>query len=251
VPIQYRLGTLGILGDGTRDFGGNAAIFDMHAALKWVTQYISFFGGDKNKIKVMGHGSGASAAMFVTKSPYGRSSIDGVIAMSGSSLDQYSYEEDGKNSTEEIASAHNCSHDNEMKLLHCLRTKSIDDIITTDSNLQIERLQNKNIVKSMSGLVGTSPNIETKDDDRGLPGIITESPKESMKKEPERKIPILIGSTKHETANIMNPKEVTKIFGSASNFLKLSMNTLKLNDLLNVTNSRVTNVLSLLSKYRI
>lgn len=220
----------------------------MHAALKWVTQYISFFGGDKNQIKVMGHGSGASAAMFLTRSPYGRSSVDGVIAMSGSSLDQYSYEESGKNSTKEIANAHNCSHDNEMKLLHCLRTKSINDIITKDSNLQIERLQNKDIVKSMSGMVGISPNLESKDDNRGLPGIITENPKEAMRREPERKIPILIGSTKHETANIMNPKEVSKIFGSASNFLKLSMNTLKLNDLLNVTNSRVTSVLSLLSK---
>ena len=58
VPIQYRLGTLGILGDGNKEFGGNIALFDMHAALQWVKTYISFFGGDPRQIKVIGHGSG-------------------------------------------------------------------------------------------------------------------------------------------------------------------------------------------------
>jgi carboxylesterase type B len=63
VPIQYRLGTLGILGDGSKEFGGNVALFDMHAALQWVKEYISFFGGDPKQIKIIGHGSGGSAAM--------------------------------------------------------------------------------------------------------------------------------------------------------------------------------------------
>lgn len=219
----------------------------MHAALQWVSEYISFFGGDKNKIKVMGHGSGASAAMFLTRSPYGRSSIDGVIAMSGSSLTQFSYEEDGKNSTEEIANAHDCPSDNEMKLVHCLRTKSVDDIVQKDSKLQIERLHNKNIVKAMGGMVGTAPNLEGADDERGLPGIITETPKKSLKVKPEKSIPLLIGSTKHETANIMNPKEITKIFGSVTEFLKLSIKTLPITDALNATN-KISNIFGPLSK---
>lgn len=56
VPVQYRLGTLGILGDGTKEFGGNVALFDISAALRWIKEYISYFGGDPAKIKVMGHG---------------------------------------------------------------------------------------------------------------------------------------------------------------------------------------------------
>lgn len=218
-------------------------MFDMHTALQWVTDYISFFGGDKNNIKVMGHGSSASSAMFLSRSPYGRSSINGVVAMSGSSLDRFSYEENGMNSTEEIARAHNCSDENEMKLLKCLRSKSVDEIIQKDSTLQIERLHEQNMIKSMSGLVGIAPNIEVKDDDRALPGIITEKPDDGLKNEKNRKIPLLIGTCKDETANGIDQMEVKKIFKSFNEFLKVSVSTLKLDGLLmNTTSGLMTSL---------
>lgn len=248
VPIQYRLGTLGILGDGSKEFGGNVAMFDMHAALQFITEYISFFGGDKNRIKVMGHGSGASSAMFLSTSPMGRSSIDGVISMSGSSLNQYAYDENAKNSTEEIGSVHNCPYGNEIELVKCLRSKSIEEIIEKDSVLQIERLQERNLIKAMSGMASFSPNIESKDDDRGLPGIIVENPNDSLKKEPKFKIPLLIGTTKHETGNAIDQKEIVKIFNSVTDFLKASAKTLKFNEILNAT-KQVTGIIDVLSKY--
>lgn len=236
------------MGDGSKEFGGNVALFDMHAALQWISEYIAFFGGDKNRIKVMGHGSGASAAIFLTHSPRGRSSIDGLMVMSGCSLTQYSIGDDGKNATEEVANAHNCPHNDEMELIKCLRSKSVDDIIIKDTKLQIDRLYDRNIMKAMGGMIGTFPTIESKDDDRGLPGIITENPKESLKKEPQKKVPLLIGSTKHETANIINLKEITKIFGSVSDFLKLSVKTLPLKELFDPS-KQVTNIFGPLSKY--
>lgn len=243
VPIQYRLGTLGILGDGTKDFGGNVAMFDMHAALQWITDYISFFGGDKSNIKVMGHGSSASSAMFLSRSPYGRDSINGVIAMSGSSLDRYSYEENGVNSTEEIARVHNCSDKSEMELLECLRSKSVDEIIRKDSLLQIERLHEENMLKSLSGMLGITPIVEVKDDDRGLPGIITEKPDENLKKETKYKIPMLIGTCKDETANGIDQSEIKKIFKTFDEFLKISVSKLKFNGLLvNTTSTLMTSL---------
>ncbi|KAG5679081.1 hypothetical protein PVAND_008676 [Polypedilum vanderplanki] len=235
VPIQYRLGTLGILGDGSKEFGGNVALFDMHAALQWVCEYISFFGGDKKQIKIMGHGSGASSAMFLSQSPMGRSSINGVISMSGTSLDKNSYDIDGKNTTLEIANAHNCPHNNEVELVTCLQSKSVEEIIEKDSKLQIDRLQEQNIIKAMSGLLSFSPNIETENDDRGLPGMIIEKPDESLKKEPKNKIPILIGTVKHETANAIDQNEIIKIFKSTSEFLKKSSETLRISNLVNTT----------------
>lgn len=238
MPIQYRLGTLGILGDGTKEFGGNVAMFDMYAALQWVTDYISFFGGDKSNIKVMGHGSGASSAMFISRSPYGRDSINGVVAMSGSSLDRFSYEDNGMNSTEEIARAHDCSHESEMKLLHCLREKSVEEIIRKDSKLQIERLHEENMINSMSGMVGVVPNVEVADDDRALPGIIIDKPEDDLKKESKYKIPLLIGTCKDETANGIDQNEIKKIFKSFNKFLKSTVNSLKFKGfLVNATSS--------------
>jgi carboxylesterase type B len=237
------LGTLGIVGDGSKEFGGNVAMFDMHAALQWVTDYISFFGGDKSNIKVMGHGSGASSAMFLSRSPYGRDSLTGVVAMSGSSLNQFSYDENGVNSTEEIAKAHNCSRDNEVELISCLRSKSTEELIRKDSMLQIERLHEQNMVKAMSGMVAIAPNIEVKDDDRGLPGMLTDKPDTTLKKEPQKKIPLLIGTCKDETAGGIDQTEIKKIFKNFSEFLKTSAKSLKVKGLLVNTTSSLMNSL--------
>lgn len=247
VPIQYRLGTLGILGDGSKEFGGNVAMFDMHAALQWVKEYISFFGGDPKQIKVMGHGSGASSAMYLSSSPMGRSSINGVVAMSGSSLNQYSYDENATTTVSEIADAHKCPHKDEVELVHCLRNKPVDVIVKQDSMLQVDRLMERNMIKAMTGMVSFSPNVESKDDQRGLPGIITAKPQESLKKEPENKIPLLIGVTKHETANGIDTNEIAKIFKSGTEFLKATAGTLKLEGLLN-TPKQLTGVLGSLGK---
>lgn len=243
VPIQYRLGTLGILGDGTKEFGGNVAMFDMHAALQWVKEYISFFGGDPRQIKVMGHGSGASAAMYLSSSPMGRSSVNGVVAMSGSSLSQYSYDDNATTSTQEIANAHKCANKNEVELLKCLRNKPVEQIVKKDSDLQVNRLMEKNLVKAMNGMLSFSPNIESKDDQRGLPGIITAKPEDNLKKEPENKIPLLIGVTKHETANGINTNEIANIFQSGTDFLKATAGTLKIESLLNAP-KQLSNVLA-------
>lgn len=247
VPIQYRLGTLGILGDGTKDFDGNVAMFDMHSALQWVKEYISFFGGDPKQIKVIGHGSGASAAMYLSTSPMGRSSINGVIAMSGSSLSQYSYDENTTSSTEEIASAHKCPHENEVELLNCLRNKSIDEIVNQDSEIQVGRLMERKMIKAMTGMLSFSPGIESKDDQRGLPGIITEKPEDSIKKEAEIKIPLLIGNTKHETANGIDTNEIMAVFKSGTEFLKSTAASLQLDSLLKVQ-EQVSELTSVLGK---
>lgn len=236
VPIQYRLGTLGILGDGSKEFGGNVGMFDMHAALQWVKEYISFFGGDPKQIKVMGHGSGASSAMYLSSAPMGRSLINGVVAMSGSSLSQFSHDDNATKTVSEIANAHECPHENEIDLVHCLRNKSFQDIVKQDSKLQVERLMERSMIKTMTGMVSFSPNIESKDDQRGLPGIITEQPEESLKKEPQDKIPLLIGVTKHETSNGINTNEISKIFKSGTEFLKATAGTLNLEGLLKTPN---------------
>lgn len=247
VPIQYRLGTLGILGDGTKEFGGNVAMFDMHAALQWVKEYISYFGGDPRQINVMGHGSGASSAMHLSSSPMGRSSINGVVAMSGSSLSQYSHDDNATTSTAEIAEAHSCPHDDEVRMLNCLRNRPVDEIVKQDSKIQIDRLMERKMIKAMNGMLSFSPSVESMDDQRGLPGFITENPEEYLKKEPKTKIPLLIGVTKHETANGINSNEISKIFKFATEYLKATAGTLRIKSLVTAP-SQVMGVLSALGE---
>ncbi|XP_053694632.1 carboxylesterase 5A [Sabethes cyaneus] len=237
IPIQYRLGSFGIIGDGSRDFSGNLALLDMATAVRWVKDYISWFGGDPNQIKLIGHGSGARAAMILSSATMARSSITGVVAMSGSSLQPDSYDSEPKVSLNQIVSAHGCSAGNETEIVQCMREKSIDDIIKVDSELQVSRLSNEKAVKALSGNVGVSPVVEQHDDGRGLTGILTEEPSVTLKSGNAPNIPLLIGVTKDETANAIDVKEIENSFASTTNFLMSASKSVGLEDFLNPNKS--------------
>lgn len=121
VPVQYRLGSLGLLGAGTREFPGNLAFFDCLTAIEWVFEYISFFGGDPFNIKVMGHGSGASMAMFMGQTSLSRNLIRGVISMSGSILSRNSIDDHPVLSVGEVSDANRCPQSSYTETIQCLR----------------------------------------------------------------------------------------------------------------------------------
>ncbi|XP_055856869.1 liver carboxylesterase 1-like [Episyrphus balteatus] len=218
VPIQYRLGTLGIIGDGSKEFNGNLAMFDMATALRWITEHISFFGGDPKQIKLIGHGSGAASAMFLSMSPRS-GSVTGVVAMSGSALSQYAKDDAPVQSLEEIAQINKCPKSNETEIVSCLRKRSVKDIVIKDSQVQTERLQGRAMIKKLSGCVGFNPHVEQPDDGRGLPGIITDQPENSISKGNFSNIPLLIGVAKQETAYAINLNPTNDVRKSAENLL--------------------------------
>ncbi|XP_055621466.1 carboxylesterase 1E-like [Toxorhynchites rutilus septentrionalis] len=237
IPIQYRLGSFGIIGDGSRDFSGNLALLDMATAVRWVKDYISWFGGDPNQIKVIGQGSGATAAMVLSSATMARSSISGVVAMSGSPLQPNAYDSEPTTSLDEIVSKHNCSAGNETEIVKCMRGRSAEDIIKTDSELQVSRLSGQNVVKSLSGHVGVAPSVEQKDDGRGLLGMLTDKPEIFIKKGNVFSIPLLIGVTKDETANGIDIKEIESVFSTATDFLQSTSKIVGLDNFLNLNKS--------------
>ena len=172
--------------------------------------------------------------MHLSNSRMGRSALSGIVAMSGSALSQYSYDKDSKETVLEVAKCNDCVNTNETELLKCLRSKSAEDIIKNDSDLQSERLDGENLVKSLSALSGFTPTLENIDDDRSLPGMIVEKPELEMIKEPQNKMPLLIGCTQHETANGLKEQEIKKIFKSGTNFLKSVQESFKVSKLTSI-----------------
>ncbi|KAI4600339.1 hypothetical protein KJ359_000693 [Pestalotiopsis sp. 9143b] len=66
VGFNYRLGAFGWLqGDTFTSAGGlaNAGLYDQRKALDWVQKYIHLFGGDPNRVTVMGESAGGGAIM--------------------------------------------------------------------------------------------------------------------------------------------------------------------------------------------
>lgn len=60
---------LGFLSTETSDATGNWGLFDQIEALKWVQANIATFGGDPEKITLVGEGAGAASASLLTFIP--------------------------------------------------------------------------------------------------------------------------------------------------------------------------------------
>jgi para-nitrobenzyl esterase len=92
VTVNYRLSVFGFFAhpeltkESPHHASGNYALFDQHAALKWVEQNIAAFGGDPKRVTIAGESAGSIAVSAQMASPLSKSLIAGAIGESGSIL---------------------------------------------------------------------------------------------------------------------------------------------------------------------
>lgn len=91
VTINYRLGPLGFLSLGTPEYSGNMGLKDQALALKWVSDNIGGFNGDKNQITLYGSSAGAVSANLHMISPATKHLFQRVILTSGCGLNPWAY----------------------------------------------------------------------------------------------------------------------------------------------------------------
>ena len=92
VSINYRLGIFGFMAhpELSRETGhgsGNYGLLDQLAALKWIKENISSFGGDPNAVTIGGESVGAQSVSAHMVSPLSKNLFSKVIAESGSIVD--------------------------------------------------------------------------------------------------------------------------------------------------------------------
>ena len=86
VSINYRLGSLGFLSLGNPELSGNAGLWDQVKALKWVQNNIRTFGGNPDRVTIMGEGAGSWSVMYQLLSPQSASLFQRVISQSGTPM---------------------------------------------------------------------------------------------------------------------------------------------------------------------
>ena len=85
VTINYRLGALGFLAHPELDaespnhVSGNYGLLDQQAALRWVRTNISAFGGDPERITILGHSAGGGDAGYAMASPLAKGLFRRVV----------------------------------------------------------------------------------------------------------------------------------------------------------------------------
>ena len=121
VSINYRLGAFGFLSVGTLDAVGNQAQKDQVLALQWVQKNIKHFGGDSNRVTIMGMSAGAHSTSALVISPMSKDLFHGAIIQSGGITWQMDLENDYLETAQNLAKAVNCTTANIADMVKCLR----------------------------------------------------------------------------------------------------------------------------------
>jgi para-nitrobenzyl esterase len=109
VTANYRLGVLGFLAHPalTRESGdqgsGNYGLMDQIAALTWIQQNISAFGGDPDRVTVFGQSSGAISISALLSSPLTKGLFHRAIGQSGGLFEPMEFANDLKLDGAELA----------------------------------------------------------------------------------------------------------------------------------------------------
>nr|WGO51728.1 putative antennal esterase CXE32 [Ectropis grisescens] len=217
VTAQYRLGALGYLSTGQRDASGNLGLFDLHTAMVWINEYIEFFGGDKNRVVLMGQGSGGSAASLLALSPEGRSAT-GVAAMSGTPLSPGAVRPDPQKHASALANATGCPSAPAERLVLCLRKMPVEKVVLADADLNMGSVDTVKFLDDISGRSGAGARVEGEDDLRALPPLVVEPPADSLKKK-DKRVPLLTGVTSAETSRA--------VYGKYNKFLTNQLQSVK------------------------
>lgn len=70
---------VGFLSTGRKELPGNTGLFDIATAMRWVNDYIRYFGGDPKRITPGGQGSGASCASMLALNKHTRRKLIAIL----------------------------------------------------------------------------------------------------------------------------------------------------------------------------
>uniref|UniRef100_A0A8C8YMX4 Carboxylic ester hydrolase n=1 Tax=Prolemur simus TaxID=1328070 RepID=A0A8C8YMX4_PROSS len=129
VTIQYRLGVLGFFSTGDKHATGNWGYLDQVAALRWVQQSISHFGGNPDRVTIFGESAGGISVSSHVLSPMSQGLFHGAIMESGVALLPAS---SCPVPLQMVANLSACDRVDSKALVDCLRGKSEEEILATN-----------------------------------------------------------------------------------------------------------------------
>ncbi|KAL5270595.1 hypothetical protein ACHWQZ_G001336 [Mnemiopsis leidyi] len=140
VNINYRLGFLGFssvkelwnydAGGAFVDANANNGIRDMIAALDWIQDNIAKFGGDPDRVTIIGESGGGTAVLALICSPLANNKFHAAISQSPAPEMRFSYTEgDTFQRESENSVGFGCNQDTLAERKQCLYDKPAKDLI--------------------------------------------------------------------------------------------------------------------------
>ncbi|XP_782312.4 carboxylesterase 5A-like [Strongylocentrotus purpuratus] len=184
VGVNYRLGLYGFMTTGDSAAPGNYGMYDQVMALQWVQDNIAAFGGNPNRVTIMGESAGAASVSLHMLSPLSEGLFHQAIMESGNALCPWAVDTDMERQvgfTREIADLVNCTEEDSEALLTCLREVEEKDLTRAQITLTAKYLTNEMLY---------APVV----DYAFLPDI----PMEIVRRQEFHKVPTLIGTNEDE-----------------------------------------------------
>ncbi|XP_066908800.1 juvenile hormone esterase-like [Halyomorpha halys] len=131
VGINYRLGIMGFLSFEDQEQPGNQGMKDQVMALRWVKKNIAKFGGDPNRVTLVGESAGGASVIHHVISPLSRGLFHGAIAESGSSYNIWTILPPGlaRNRASNLTSLASCRFNSTREIVTCLQEMNATELV--------------------------------------------------------------------------------------------------------------------------
>ncbi|XP_060666315.1 glutactin [Drosophila nasuta] len=152
VSVNYRLAPFGFLSALEKALPGNVALSDLQLALEWVKANIRYFGGDAEKVTLIGQAGGATLAHALSISPRTQDLFQQLILQSGTALNPYLLDEQPLETLTTFARLANCPPVNGRNLgsvYLCLSNLRTSQLVSA-----FQQLHEQNEPRGLSSLGG-------------------------------------------------------------------------------------------------
>jgi carboxylesterase type B len=150
MPVKFCEFTPGFLYTGDEASPGNNGLKDQALALKFVYENIERFGGDRNRITLIGHSAGGSSTHFHMMSNQSQGYFQAAMSLSGTGMNYWALSSHDRaiGLTNRIAKRMNCprvastddvSHLNSLATINCLRKRNPVLLVSNQMNLLVSQ----------------------------------------------------------------------------------------------------------------
>ncbi|XP_064481513.1 carboxylesterase 5A-like [Ornithodoros turicata] len=129
VTVNYRVSAFGFLSTLTPHAPGNVGLLDQRMALRWVKQNIARFGGNPQKVTVMGRFSGSMSISIHLTTPLKEKLFERAVMQSGVAVGKYVFDTEPLNATNSLARELNCERQSISDMISCLQEVSAADLL--------------------------------------------------------------------------------------------------------------------------
>jgi len=199
VTVNYRLGPLGYLahpeltGEEPKGVSGNYGVLDQIAALRWVRENISQFGGDAGNVTVFGQSAGSWSVQAMVATPLAKGLFHRAIGHSGGLFGALRHldKSEGDN-----RSGHQIGED----FLEACGVKTIAEARTLSAETIVE------VSAGKGGAFYTRPVVDG--------WVIPESIDDIFRSGRQNDVPVIVGSTAKEMSTLTDPSSLPKTTAS-------------------------------------